>query len=428
MPPTRQRYRILVMLFFTVVITFLDRSNLSLAATELAGDLKLDPRHLGWILSAFGFTYALLQIPGGWLVDRIRPRILFALVCGLWSMATILQGFAGSFLALISLRLLLGVFEAPTYPILNRAVTTWFPDQERARGIAAYTSGQFVGPGFLMPILALAQHQFGWNAVFFITGALGLVWAGCWYFFYRDPAQSTRINEAELDYIRVGGALVDSGTAKVSATKFTWVDLRLVLSRQKLWGIYFGQMAVNSTLWFFLTWFPTYLVKYRHLDFINAGFLSVLPWLAAFCGIFCSGFVSDRMIQRGVSPTTARKLPIIAGLLLSTTIIGANYVDSPKLIVLFMTIAFFGNGLSSIAWIMVSSLAPKRLLGLTSGVFNFFGNLSSLLVPLIIGYLIKPGQAGQAGNFAPALIFVSAVAFMGALSYIFLVGKVERVE
>jgi ACS family D-galactonate transporter-like MFS transporter len=422
MPPTRQRYRILVMLFFSVVITFLDRSNLSLAATDLATDLRLDPRHLAQTLSAFGLTYAFLQIPGGWLVDRIRPRYLFALVCSLWSVATILQGFAGTFLVLISLRLLLGAFEAPTYPILNRVVTTWFPDQERARGIAAYTSGQFVGPGFLMPILALAQHQFGWHAVFFLTGAIGLVWAGCWYAFYRDPAHSAGINEAELNYIRAGGALVDSGTAKVSATKFTWADLRLVLSRRKLWGIYFGQMSVNSTLWFFLTWFPTYLVKYRHLDFLNAGFLSVLPWLAAFSGIFCSGFISDRMIQRGVSPTTARKLPIIVGLLVSTAIVGANYVNSPKLIVLFMTIAFFGNGLSSIAWIMVSSLAPKRLLGLTSGVFNFFGNLSSLLVPLIIGYLIK------GDDFSPALIFVSLVAFAGAMSYIFLVGKVVRVE
>jgi ACS family D-galactonate transporter-like MFS transporter len=273
-----------------------------------------------------------------------------------------------------------------------------------------------------MPILAVAQNQFGWQAVFFLTGTLGLVWAGCWYAFYRDPAQSAGINEAELRHIRAGGALVDSGTAKVSATKFTWADLRLVLSRRKLWGIYLGQMAVNSTLWFFLTWFPIYLVKYRHLAFINAGFLSVLPWFAAFVGIFCSGFLSDRMIQRGVSPTTARKLPIIAGLLLSTTIIGANYVDSPKLIVLFMTMAGFGNGLSSIAWIMVSSLAPKRLLGLTSGVFNFFGNLSSLLVPLIIGYLIKDN------NFSPGLIFVSGVALAGALSYIFLVGKVVRVE
>lgn len=421
MPPTRQRFRILAMLFVTVVITYLDRSNLSLAATDLAGDLKLDPQHLGQILAAFGWAYATLQIPGGWLVDRVSPRRLFALVCGLWSLATILQGLAGSFLVLFSPRLLLGVFETPTYPILNRAATTWFPDRERAHAIGAYTSGQFVGPAFLMPLLALAQRQLGWQAVFFLTGLLGLVWAALWYAFYRDPAHSSA-NEAELRLIREGGGLPDTGSGKATVTKFSWADLGLVLSRRKLWGIYFGQMAVNSTLWFFLTWFPTYLVKYRHLDFINAGFLASLPWLAAFGGVHCSGYLSDLMIRRGVSATTARKLPIIVGLLLSTTIIGANYVTSPHLIILFMTIAFFGNGCSSIAWVMVSTLAPKRLLGLTGGVFNCFGNISPFAVPLIIGYLIK------GDNFAPALVFVSGVALAGALSYIFLVGKVERVE
>jgi MFS transporter, ACS family, D-galactonate transporter len=416
MPPTRQRYRILAMLFCTIVITYLDRSNLSLAATDLAGDLQFDPRRLGEILAAFGWAYATLQIPGGWLVDRVPPRRLFALACGLWSLATILQGLAGNFLELFSLRLLLGVFEAPAYPICNRVVTRWFPDRERAGAIATYTSGQFLGSAFLLPVLALAQHHFGWQAVFFLTGTLGLIWASCWYVFYRDPAESTKVNAAEL---RLIGETV---AEKIPAAKFNWADLRLVLSRRKLWGIYLGQMAVNSTLWFFLTWFPTYLVKYRHLDFINAGFLASLPWLAAFVGVLGSGYLSDLMLRRGVSATTARKLPIIAGLLLSTTIIGANYVNDPHLIVLFMTIAFFGNGCSSIAWVMVSSLAPKRLIGLAGGVFNFFGNFSSTAVPLIIGYLIK------GDNFAPALMFVSAVALAGALSYIFLVGRVELVE
>jgi ACS family D-galactonate transporter-like MFS transporter len=422
MRPTRQRFRVVVMLFFTVVITYLDRSNLSLAATDLAGDLNFDPKHLGQILSAFGWAYMALQIPGGWLVDRVRPRLLFALVCGLWSTATILQGLAGTFLELFALRLLLGAFEAPAYPICNRIVTRWFPDRERALAIGIYTSGQFAGSAFLLPKLAIAQHQFGWQVDFFLTGAMGLLWAGIWYLIYRDPDQSRGVNEAELRLIAEGGGLAAGDLPKPAKAKFNWDDLKLVLTRQKLWGIYLGQMANNSTLWFFLTWFPTYLVKYRHMDFINVGNLSALPWFAAFFGVICSGFVSDLMIKKVVSATTARKVPIIGGMLLSTTIIGANYVDSPNLIVFFMTIAFFGNGLSSIAWVMVSSLAPKRLIGLTGGMFNFFGNISPIAVPLIIGYLIS------GNNFNHALIFVSAVAFAGAMSYIFLVGKVERVE
>lgn len=172
----------------------------------------------------------------------------------------------------------------------------------------------------------------------------------------------------------------------------------------------------------FLTWFPTYLVEYRHLAFIKAGFLASLPFLAAFVGVLLSGFLSDFLVRRGVSVGVARKTPIIIGLLLSTFIIGANYVNTPSFIILFMVIAFLGNGLASITWIFVSTLAPKNLVGLTGGVFNFIGNLSSIVIPIVIGFLAK------GGNFSPALVFIATVAFVGALSYIFLVGKVERIE
>jgi ACS family D-galactonate transporter-like MFS transporter len=228
------------------------------------------------------------------------------------------------------------------------------------------------------------------------------------------------MNEAEIQHIQSGGGLADHKASPPE--KIHWADLKKVLSRRKLWGIYLGQSAVNSTLWFFLTWFPSYLVDYRHLNFIKAGFLAALPFLAAFAGVLCSGFLSDHLMKRGCSATTARKVPVISGLLLCTSIVGANYVENPALIILFLTIAGFGNGFSSIAWVFVSALAPKRLLGLTGGVFNFFGNLSSIIVPLVIGLLV------HGDNFAPALVFVATLALMGVLSYVFLVGRVERIE
>jgi MFS transporter, ACS family, D-galactonate transporter len=422
--PTNIRHRVLAMLFVTVVINYLDRSNLSVAAPGLGRDLQLDPFHKGLLFSAFGWAYAAWQIPGGWLVDRIRPRILYAAICGLWSLATLLQGFAGTFIFLFSLRLLVGMFEAPAYPMCNRLVTAWFPERERAGAIGGYTSGQFVGLAFLTPVLALTQKNLGWHYVFILTGMAGLVWAGIWLWRYRDPAESPNVNESEIQYIRAGGGLAELNArpAAAAAEKFQWADLKSVLSHRKLWGIYLGQFAVNSTLWFFLTWFPTYLVDYRHLDFIKAGFLASLPFLAAFCGILSSGLLSDYLIRSGCSATTARKVPVISGLLLCTSIIGANYVENPTLIILFLTIAGFGNGFSSIAWVFVSALAPKRLLGLTGGMFNFFGNLSSIVVPLVIGLLVR------GDNFAPGLLFVAALAMTGALSYIFVVGRVERIE
>lgn len=423
---TRVRFAVLAMLFVTVVINYLDRSNISVAAPALAQDLHLNPKRLGWILSAFGWAYATLQVPGGWLVDRIRPRYLYALICALWSLATMLQGLAGTFLFLFSLRLLLGVFEAPSFPICNRLVTAWFPDRERAGAIACYTSGQYVGLAFLTPLLALTQKHLGWQYVFLLTGALGLAWAALWYALYREPSESRLMNAVEMNYIRAGGGLAESSPAKSNSPRFSWADLGRILSHRKLWGIYLGQYAVTSTMWFFLTWFPTYLVNYRHMDFIKGNFLSSLPaslpFLAAFFGILCSGLFSDFLMKRGLSASAARKIPIIFGLLISTSIVGANFVENPTLVVMFLTIASFGNGFSSISWVMVSSLAPKRLIGLTGGVFNFFGNLPSILVPIIVGSLI------HGDNFKPALVYISVVALAGALSYLFVVGSVERVE
>lgn len=425
-PPQRQthvRHRVLMMLFITVVINYLDRSNLSVAAPDLGRDLGLDYVHKGLLLSAFGWAYAGFQIPGGWLVDRFKPRILFAAICGLWSLATLWQGFVGTFLLLLGLRCLVGMFEAPSYPLCNRLVTTWFPERERAGAIGFYTAGQYVGLAFLTPVLAITEKRFGWQSVFMLTGACGLIWAAVWWWRYRRPEESRRINTLEIEYIRTGRdqAGADKSSTPATPEKFRWDDLKLILSRRKLWGIYIGQAAVNSTLWFFLTWFPSYLVDYRHLDFIKAGFLGSLPYLAAFCGILSSGFLSDYLMRRGVSISTARKAPIIIGLLLCTSIVGANYTQNQAMIILFLTIAGFGNGFSSIAWVLVSSLAPKRLLGLTGGAFNFFGNLSSIMVPLVIGFLVR------ADNFAPALVFVAGLALTGALSYIFVVGRVERI-
>ncbi|HEY5392686.1 MAG TPA: MFS transporter [Hanamia sp.] len=422
--PTRIRFAILAGIFINVVINYMDRSNISVAAPMITEEFHLSTVQLGYIFSAFGWTYALLQIPGGILTDRFGPRIIYTFSLVLWSVVTIAQGFAKGFASLFGLRMAIGVFEAPSYPTNNRIVTSWFPDKERASAIGVYTSGQFIGLAFLAPVLTALEQYAGWKGLFIITGIVGIIWGISWYFFYRDPADSSRVNEAELKYIEEGGGLVDEkkNLDKAKPAPFQWNDLKEVFSHKKLWGIYLGQFAVGSTLWFFLTWFPTYLVKYRHINFIKSGFLSSLPFLAAFVGILLAGFLSDYMIKKGVSMSVARKTPIITGLLLSMSIIGANYVSSPALIILFMCIAFFGNGFASITWVFVSTLAPKHLVGLTGGVFNFIGGLAGIIVPAAIGYIVSDS------NFTPAIILITVIAALGAICYIFLVGKVERVE
>ncbi|WP_436486663.1 MFS transporter [Chitinophaga sp. ARDCPP14] len=419
--PSKIRYQVLFLIFVNVVINYMDRSNLAVAASEIDKEFKLTPVQLGLVFSAFSWTYLLFQIPGGILVNRFSPHILYAICLISWSFTTVMQGFAKGFASLFGLRMATGVFEAPAFSINNRVVSNWFPDNERASAIAVYTSGQFLGLAFLMPVLSMIQLEVGWRGLFLVTGIIGIIWGIVWYLFYRDPLRHKRVNAAELQHIENGGGLLDKQAAE-KKTAFRWTDLKAVLSYRKLWGIYIGQFAVNSTLWFFLTWFPKYLADYRGLDFIKSGYWVSVPYVAAFTGILCSGFLSDYLVKKGVSTAKARKLPIIIGLLLSAFILGANYVNLPGLIIFFMSLSFFGVGFASITWIFVSTLAPKHLINLTGGVFNFIGQLAGIVVPIVIGFLAR------GGNFAPALVFVAVLGLLGACSYIFLVGNVERIK
>lgn len=422
--PTNIRHQVLFLIFINVVINYMDRSNLAVAASDIGKEFKFSSVQMGLIFSAFSWTYLLFQIPGGILVKRFNPRVLYAASLITWSLATIMQGFARGFVTLFGLRMATGAFEAPAFPINNRVVSNWFPAQERASAIAVYTSGQFLGLAFLMPVLSKIQFYVGWKGLFVVTGLIGIVWGIVWYLFYRDPLKHPKVNKEELKHIESGGGLLDTKSEEGIASKkgFKWSDLKEVLSHRKLWGIYIGQFAVNSTLWFFLTWFPKYLVDYRGMDFIQSGYWASIPYLAAFVGVLSSGFLSDYLIKKGVSAAKARKRPIIIGLLVSVFILGANYVDTPGWVIFFMSLSFFGVGFASITWIFVSTLAPKHLIDVTGGVFNFIGQSSGIVVPIVIGLL------ASGGNFAPALIFIAILGFLGACSYLFLVGNVERIE
>ena len=416
---TKKRFGVLVMIFISVVINYLDRSNISIAASAIKDELNLDSIYMGFIFSAFSITYALLQVPGGIMVDRIKPKVLYPVILVLWSTATLFQGFVKSFMGFIFTRASIGVFEAPSYPMNNKIVSTWFPEKERASAIAVYTSGQFIGLAFLTPVLVTIQNWLGWRGMFILSGLVGIVWALIWYFFYKAPDEDKTISEEELNLIKDGGGIVDT---KSKPRPFKWSELWTALRYKQLWGVYIGQFCLGTLFIFFLTWFPTYLVEFRGLDFVQTGWLASIPFLAAFFGVLLAGFLSDNLVKRGYSAEFARKTPILIGMLLSVSIIGANYTESTSMVVFFLSLAFFGNGLASIAWVFISLMAPKHLLGLVGGVFNLIGGLAAAITPIVIGYLV------QGGDFEPALFYIGFIALLGFFSYIFLVGKVERID
>lgn len=415
---TRKRFHILTLIFISVVINYMDRTNISVASTMLEQEFSLSSTQLGLIFSAWAWTYTALQIPGGIFVDVVKPRLLYAVLLTTWSLATVVQGFANGFMSLIGCRMTVGAFEAPAYPTNNKIVTSWFPESERATAIAIYTSGQFLGLALLMPILTLIQEYVGWRGLFITTGLIGLIWAVIWYVFYRDPLDHPTVSQQELEHIQSNKKHETSS----EQAKFKWKDLGEAFSHKKLWGIYIGQFCLGGIFIFFLTWFPSYLVKYRGFDFIKSGFLASIPFIAAFFGVLLSGFLSDYLTRKGIRPEISRKAPIIIGMLLCTSIVGANYVESEFWIIACLSVAFFGNGLCSIAWVFVSLLAPLKRIGLIGGVFNFVGGLSAVIVPIVIGML------AEGGDFRPALFFIAGLAVVGMLSYIVLVGKVERIE
>ncbi|RME70194.1 MAG: MFS transporter [Verrucomicrobia bacterium] len=402
----------------------MDRVNISVAGPDLREDLGLSMVQMGLIFSAFGWTYSLLQIPGGIVVDLVRTRPLYGTIMFLWSAATLLQGAVNSLAALIGLRMSLGVFQAPSYPAHNKMVTRWFPDRERATAIAVYTSAQFLGLAALSPILAAVVGFGGWRTVFFVTGAISFAGVLLMMLFYRDPRDHPGVTPEELEEIRRGGGLVDEPSRAQHAQRpgFVWSDLAEAFRHRQLWGVYIGQYCLGALFLFFLTWFPTYLKEYRGLYLMTTGYLGAVPFLGAFCGVLLSGYLSDLMLRRGFSMSAARKTPVLCGMLLMTVVVAANYTENNALVIAFMTLAFFGNGLASIAWVFVSTLAPARCIGVVGGVFNFIGNLSGATVPSIIAWLARDG------DFAPALIFIAVVSLIGFGSYLFLVGEVRRIE
>jgi ACS family D-galactonate transporter-like MFS transporter len=419
MKASRARFGILALITLATMLNYVDRSVMGVAQPALVRELAIGPEVMGLIFSAFSWTYALAQIPGGLLLDRLGSRLTYGLSLLLWSLATMAHGLMSSVVGLFSARLALGLAEAPCFPTNSRILSTWFPQTERARANGVYSVGQYVGLGFMIPLLTYIVASFGWRALFFIFGSVGVLFAFIWHALYREPHESTRINQAELDHIAAGGGLANQAPGFV----LSWGAVAALLKKRQILGASIGQFCGNSTLVFFLTWFPSYLATERGMDWIRSGFAASLPYIAASVGVLVGGALSDGIIRRTGSATLGRKLPIIAGLLLTSTMVLANFADSNTVVIAVMSVAFFGQGMVNLGWTLIADVAPKQMMGLTGGVFNFCANLAGIITPLVIGFVL-----GATGSFYGALFYIATLGLVGAAAYVFIVGEVKRVE
>ncbi|MBN3807455.1 MFS transporter, partial [Paraburkholderia sp. Ac-20336] len=373
---SRARFAILALLAIGTVINYLDRTVLGIAAPSLTKELGLSAGVMGIVFSAFSWTYTLSQIPAGLLLDRIGAKKTYFLAVSGWSAFIILNGLSGGLISLMIYRLGLGVAESPCFSANSRVVGHWFPQRERARATSIYQVGQYIGLAVFSPLLFWIIESFGWRAMFVIVGAVGLAFSVVWWLRYHEPHESRTMNDAEREYIGAGGGL---STAADAQRPFSWHDVGRLLRRREIWGAAIGQFAGNSTVVFFLTWFPTYLVTERHMAWLKIGFFAILPFLGASAGVLFGGWVSDLLLRRTGNVNLSRKLPIITGLLLSACIVVALYVQSDTAVIAVLSLAFFGQGMGGLGWSIIPDIAPKRLMGLTGGIFNFTANIAGIV-------------------------------------------------
>jgi len=419
--PTKRRWFVLFLVCIITFINYLDRANISVAAPFISSEFGFDAAKMGLIFSAMSWSYTCMQIPCGWVLERFGPRIVYGIALLGWSAFTGTMSLTYNFTSMIFCRLGLGIFEAPAFPANGRIVTTWFPSKERGLAIGAYTGAEYIGLALCTPILTWLLVTFGWKAIFIATGVIGIVFTFFWLTHYNDPSKSKGVNQGEIDLIKEGGGLSDTVAEK---NKVTWKQMKCLFTSRQLWGMYIGGFSITAILFFFMTWFPSYLVTEKHMAILKVGIYGALPYLAAIAGVLVAGRWSDWMISKEYGIGMSRKLPVIIGLLLSSVIMCANYSNDIGIIIIFMCIAFFGQGMASaVSWALLSEIMPKQLVGLCGSVYNFVANMGGALSPAIVGYLIA-----RTGSYASALVFVSAMGILGAFSYIFIIGKPKRIE
>lgn len=424
------RYYILLIIFIVTAINYADRATLSIAGTEVAKELQLSAISMGYIFSAFGWAYLLMQIPGGWLLDRYGSKKVYTYSLFFWSLFTFMQGFvdmlplAWAAISMFLMRFMLGFSEAPSFPANARIVAAWFPTKERGTASAIFNSAQYFSLAIFSPLLGWLTFAWGWEHVFTVMGAIGFVLTFLWVKFIHNPTDHPNMSAAELDFIKQGGAVVDMDHKKASSDNGPKMHyIKQMLTNRMMLGVFFGQYFINTITWFFLTWFPIYLVQEKGMSILKVGMVASIPALCGFAGGVLGGVFSDSLIKRGFSLTFARKLPIVLGMLLASTIILCNYTDSTVLVIALMALAFFGKGFGALGWPVIADTAPKEIVGLCGGVFNVFGNVASIVTPLVIGYLVS-----ELHSFNAALLFVGCSALMAMVCYLFVVGDIKRME
>jgi ACS family hexuronate transporter-like MFS transporter len=401
----RMRWVIGALMFLAGMINYLDRSALGVAAPLVRADLHLDAAQLGIVFSSFSFGYALFCFVGGYASDYYGPRRVLGVSMVLWSVFCGLTAAAWSLTSLLIIRILFGMGEGPIGSTFNKTVRNWFPHRQQATAVSVANAGTPLGAAVSGPVVGLLALNFGWRVAFVIITLIGIVWTIAWFAIATDhPSESARVNAEELAEYEAA-----QKTQPVAAGMRR--PLGEFLTRPAVLATAFAFFGYSCILFFFLTWFPTYLVSARHLSIASMSFATTIPWLIGFVGLLVGGPVCDLIFRLTGNPILARKLVLVVCLLIAAGCIAvAGSVETVAAAVTLMAVSVFFMYMTGNAyWAIILDTVEQDRVGGVSGFVHFVANCGGIVAPLVTGFIVQ-----ATGSFHAAFLLIGAVAVLGA--------------
>lgn len=406
----RLRWFIIALLFVGGAISYLDRAALSIAAPLIAKDMALDPAQLGIVFSSFFIGYALFCFVGGLASDRIGPKNVFTLAMTVWSLFCGMTAATVGLFSLLVVRVIFGMGEGPFSSTANKLVSNWFPRREQASAVGMANAGQPLGAALAGPVVGLLAISVGWRLSFVAIAAIGIVWTIGWMWLATDRPQQHRWM-AEADR----AALVRADAAKPTGPS---LPLGAYLRRPAILATAFAFFGYAYILYFFLSWFPSYLTMAHHLSIQKMGVVNAIPWLVGFVGLASGGFVCDAIFRRTGNALLSRKIVLVGSLIVAAASVAmAGLVDGvvPAVALMAVTV-FFMYLTASTYWAIILDTVEEARVGGVSGFVHLIANLAGIVAPAVTGYLVQ-----WTGSFTSAFVLTGGIAVAGALSVAFLV-------
>ena len=415
-----RRWRIAFLLAFGVLVNFFDRINLSVSRDALHASFGLSLIAFGYLSSAFSWTYVVMQMPAGVLLDRLGVRRVGRISSLLWSVASFAAALSPGLSWFFGARLLLGVSESPTFPANAKALGYWFTREERGLATAITDAAAKFSTAIGVPLIGVLLLYFGWRWSFAATGFISFLYFVLFYLVYRNPGEDTGLSAHERQFILEGDAQPEGVPGARSG-----VSLAYLLLQPKVYGLALGWGAYNYTFFLLLTWLPSYLSVSLHMNLFHSVFYTSVPWIfATFTDLLVGGWLVDTLIQRGWDANRVRQTVLVGGMAFGLAIFGAASAHSPTAALVWISLALGGLAAAApVAWTVPSLIAPRESVGTLGGAVNFCGQIAAISAPIVTGYIVS-----STNSFAAAFVTATVILLLGIVGYIFLLGRIEPIS